>query len=602
MLKMTDIFLDGKYIGKTDKPEKLVDLIREKRRRGLISNQVNVAYHPHLDEVRILTDSGRVRRPLIVVKDGKPLLTEEHIKKLKEGKMTWSDLVEKGIIEFLDAEEEENAYVALTQKELTKEHTHLELDPAVILGISASMIPFAEFDRGDRVNFGAKMIGQTIGMYSLNFLSRADSKSNVQIYPQSPIVQTRINDVINYDTHTGGQNIVIAVACYEGYNMEDALVFNMSSVQRGLFWSMMFRTYDAEKKRYMGGQEDVIGIPEPGIRGYAGEDAYKHLPEDGIVNPETEIKSDEVLIGRISPLRFLGSMDQFITGLENIRETSVRLRHGDKGIVDRVFITETDAGNKLVKVVVRDLKKPEIGDKFASRHGQKGVIGALIPQEDMPFTESGIIPDIIFNPHGIPSRMTMGQLLEILAGKVGALEGKKIVANPFSPVSEKEIREKMEKLGFRYDGKEVMYDGRTGRRFKSMIFIGSCFYQKLDHLVSNKIHARSRGPVTLLTKQPTEGRSKEGGLRLGEMEKDCLIGHGAALLLKERFDSDKTVVPICKNCGLTAIYDRIKGKFYCPVCGESKIANVEVSYAFKLMLDELKSMMIYPKIIVEEGV
>lgn len=597
---MTDVFFNGRYIGRTDKPEEFVRLIVEKRRKGLISDQVNIVYYQYLDEIRILTDSGRVRRPLIVVKDGKPLLTDEHVKKIEEGKITWSDLVKEGVIEFLDAEEEENAYIALRPEKVTEEHTHLELDPAVILGISASMIPFAEFNRGDRVNFGAKMIGQTIGMYSLNFLSRADSKSNVEIYPQSPIVQTRTNDVINYDMHTGGQNIIIAVMCYEGYNMEDALVFNMSSVQRGLFWSMMFRTYDAEKKRYMGGQEDIIGIPEPGIRGYAGEDAYKHLPPDGIIDPETEVNSDEVLIGRISPLRFLGSMDQFITGLENIRETSVCLRHGDKGIVDRVFVTETEVGNKLVRVVVRDLKKPEVGDKFASRHGQKGVIGALIPQEDMPFTESGIVPDVIFNPHGVPSRMTMGQLLEILTGKVAALEGKKIVSNPFSPVSEKEIREKLEELGFRYDGREVMYDGRTGRKFKSMIFIGSCFYQKLDHLVSNKIHARSRGPVTLLTKQPTEGRSKEGGLRLGEMEKDCLIGHGAALLLKERFDSDKTIVPICKSCGLTAIYDRIKGKFYCPVCGESKIANVEISYAFKLMLDELKSMMIYPKIIVEE--
>jgi DNA-directed RNA polymerase beta subunit len=229
------------------------------------------------------------------------------------------------------------------------------------------------------------------------------------------------------------------------------------------------------------------------------------------------------------------------------------------------------------------------------------VIALIVPQEDMPFTEDGIVPDIIFNPHGIPSRMTIGQLLEILAGKVSAITGKIIYSPPFNPTPEAELRKLLELYGFRNDGKETMYDGRTGRRFTAQIFIGNCFYQKLDHLVSNKIHARSRGPVTLLTKQPTEGRSKEGGLRLGEMEKDCLIAHGAALALKERFDSDKTVVPVCSECGLVAFYDRVKNKRICPVCGESKIVDVEMSYAFKLMLDELKSMLIYPKIVVREA-
>ena len=362
----------------------------------------------------------------------------------------------------------------------------------------------------------------------------------------------------------------------------------------------MYRTYESEKKRYMGGQEDVIGIPQAGVKGYLGEDAYKHLPEDGIVNPETVVQGDDVIIGRTSPLRFLGTADQFVAGIENIRETSVTLRHGDLGTVDRVFITETSNGTMLIKTVVRDSKRPEVGDKFASRHGQKGVVAAIVPQEDMPFTSDGVVPDIIFNPHGIPSRMTMGKMLEIIAGKVAALSGNYVYAPAFNSPDKKQLESMLTSYGYRSDGMEMMYNGRTGEGFNVLMFIGNCFYQKLDHLVSNKIHARSRGPVTLLTKQPTEGRSKEGGLRLGEMEKDCLIAHGAALALKERFDSDKAVIPVCMTCGLVAIEDKIKNKKYCVVCNESNVVEVEMSYAFKLMLDELKCMLIYPKINLKE--
>ena len=596
---MTNVFLNGRYLGKVDDPEKLVRIIRERRRLGLISDQVNVAYHKHLDEVRILTDQGRVRRPLIVVENGKPKLTKEHIEKIRRGEWTWDDLIKNGIIEYLDAEEEENALIALREEDLTPQHTHLELHPTLILGLSGNHLVYPEFNRGDRVNYGAKMNGQAIGLYATNFLLRTDTKSNVLVYPQKPLVQTHAHKILNYEDHAAGQNLIIAFSSFLGYNMEDAIVMNKASIERGLFWSIMYRTYEAEQKRYMGGQEDIIGIPEPGIRGYAGEDAYKHLDEDGIAPPETKVESDQVLVGRMSPLRFLGTMDQFITGVENIRETSVKLRHGDRGIVDRVFISETVDGTKLVKVVVRDLKKPEIGDKFASRHGQKGVIGLVAPAEDLPFTEDGIVPDLVFNPHGIPSRMTMGQLLELLAGKLACLKGEIIYSIPFDPYPEKRIREELKQFGYADDGTETMYDGRTGTQ-QPRIFIGSGFYMKLDHLVSNKIHARSRGPVTLLTKQPTEGRSKEGGLRLGEMEKDCLIAHGAALVLKERFDSDKTVVPVCTNCGLVAVYDKIRNKYYCLACKDSKIVKVEMSYAFKLMLDELKSMLIYPKIVVNE--
>ena len=597
---MTDVFIDGRYVGTTKNPEKFINILKEKRRSGKLQNEINFSYLDYLDEIKIVTDAGRVRRPLIVVEDGKPKLTRDHIEKLQRKEIKWKDLINEGVIEYLDAEEEENAYVALRPEDLTKEHTHLELDPLVILGISTSFVPFPEFNRGDRVNFGSKMVGQSIGVFSTNFLKRTDTKSNILIYPQRPLVKTHIDDVLLHENHPGGQNVVTAFMTFKCFNIDDALVINKSSIERGLFWNYLFRNYEAEEKRYMGGQEDIIGIPEPGVKGYAGEDAYKHLPEDGIVEPETYLSDEQIIVGKTSPLRFLGSLDQFITDIENIRETSVKIRHGEEGIVDRVFITESIDGNKLVKVVIRDLKKPEIGDKFASRHGQKGVVGLILPQEELPFTKDGIVPDIIFNPHGIPSRMTIGKLLDSMTGKACAIEGKRMSSPAFHPISENYIMELLKANGFSEDGKEKMYDGETGEKYIDDIFVGVTFYQKLDHLVSNKIHARSRGPVALLTKQPTEGMSKRGGLRLGEMEKDCLIAHGASLLLKERFDADKTTVQICKDCGLPAIYDVIKNKKFCPVCGESKIVDVEMAYAFKLLLDELKSMLIYPKIISKE--
>jgi len=361
---MADVFLNGRYLGKTDKPEELVNEIKEKRRLGLLSNQINVCYYPHLNEVKIVSDSGRVRRPAVVVENGKPKLTDEILEKLKKGEISWDDLIKTGVVEHLDAEEEEGIYIALRTEDLTPEHTHMELDPSIILGLSASFIPFPEFDRGDRVNYGAKMVGQSIGLFATNYLTRVDTKSNIMVYSHKPLVKSHGHKIVNYDKHPNGSNVIIAVACFKGYNMEDAIVINASSIQRGLFWSIMMRSYEAVQKRYMGGQEDIIGIPEPGVRGYAGEDVYKYLPEDGIINTETIVDSDAVLVGKVSPLRFLGTMDQFITGIENIRETSVKLRHGDKGIVDRVFLTETTTAQSRKKLLNLTQSMPRIVTNF----------------------------------------------------------------------------------------------------------------------------------------------------------------------------------------------------------------------------------------------
>lgn len=592
-----DVYFNGKYIKTLPTPEKFVDSFRAKRRKGLISHQINIGYFKESNEVRINTEHGRARRPLIIAENGKPRLTEKHLKDLESDKIGLDFLLKNGIIEYLDACEEENSYIALRSEELTPQHTHLEIDPITIFGVPASLIPYAEYNRGDRINYGAKMAGQAIGVFSLNYPVRTDTKSNIFGSPQAPLVRTKGADIV--ESYPEGQNIVVAIMSSDGYNLNDAIVINRSSVERGLFRSYYFRTYETEKRRYFGGQEDEVTIPQVGTKGYRGEDAYKDLAEDGIINPETAVKSDSVLIGKLSPLRFLFG-EEFAAEIENKREASICVRHGEKGVVDEVLISETPDGSQLIKVRVRDERIPEIGDKFASRYGQKGVVSLLLKQEDMPFTADGTTPDILFNPHAIPSRMTIGQLLEMLSSKLGARIGEKIDASAFSHHKEEDVRALLKKLGFRDDGKQSLYDGRTGKVFEAQIFMGLCYYFKLDHMVTDKIHARSRGPVTLLTKQPTQGRAKLGGLRLGEMEQQCLLGHGAALALNERFDSDAANIPVCRKCGMLAIYDSAKNRTYCPVCKSSDVHWVHTGYAFKLFLDELKSMIINVELKTEE--
>ncbi|MBI4895363.1 MAG: DNA-directed RNA polymerase subunit B [Candidatus Aenigmarchaeota archaeon] len=594
----TVVFMDGRVIGLTDVPEKLVEKIREKRRTAQIKPYISVAYDPVFNEININTDSGRLQRPLIVVENGKSKLKQDDIERIRNSEMTWTDLIRSGVVEYLDAEEEDYALVALKEEDIKSNTTHLEITPLAILGVSANLVPFAQHNRGDRVNFGAKMSCQALGLYTENFLSRTDTKADVLIYPQTPLVSTVINDQLK-PTH--GQNIVIALMSFHGYNMDDAIIINKSSIDRGFGRSFFLRSYGIEEKRYFGIERDEIKIPDKSVQGYKTEEAYSILGEDGIINRETEVKSGDVLVGRVSPLRFFGQSESLMVGIESRRETSETVRYGEEGIVDNVLVTETISGDKIVKIVVRSDRNPEIGDKFASRHGQKGIVGLIIPESEMPFTKEGIVPDVIVNTHAIPSRMTIGQMLEIITGKLGANIGSKMDGSPFITTNtEDKVRKALIENGYRDDGKETLYDGVTGRMLTGKILVGPCYFQKLHHMVANKIHSRARGPVTLLTKQPTAGRSKQGGLRLGEMEKDCLIAHGASLLLKERMGSDLAKIPICLECGLVAIEDKVKNRIYCAICKKGKVEYLEMSYTFKLMLDELKCMGIYPSVQAKE--
>ena len=597
---MTEVFMNSKFAGEVDDAQKFVNSIIEERRKGNLTYNVNVRYDEESDLVNVECSKGRLVRPLIVVKNGKSMLTEKHAQQLDKKELEWEDLLKQGIIEYVDAAEEENTLIGFFEEELTPEHTHMEVHPLALLGITTSLVPFGNFSHAVRIAIGGKNQKQAIGFYAANFSVRMDMDVNILHYPQTPLVRTLMYDIAKYDQHPSGQNIVIAVLSYKGYNIEDAIVINKGSVERGLGRSTYFRPAIAEELRYAGGLTDEIAIPDKDIKGYKTEVDYRQLEEEGIIYPEAKVAEGDVIIGKSSPPRFLSSLDEYNLTSNIRRESSVSLKHGEQGIVDFVLITENGEGNKLVQVRLRDQRIPEIGDKFTSRHGQKGIIGMLVPQSDMPFTASGITPDLCFTPHGIPSRMTISHLIEMVGAKTGALSGRMIEGTIFCGEPEKTLREELKTLGFRDDGTETMYNGETGEQMMAKVYIGNMFYLKLKHMVSNKLHARARGPIQLLTRQPTEGRAKEGGLRLGEMEKDTFVAHGASLLLKERFDSDKTMVPVCEECGLLAVFNEYKNKMYCPVCGDNvEINTVEISYAFKLMLDEFKSLGIYPKLVLE---
>jgi DNA-directed RNA polymerase subunit B len=594
---MVDVYLNEKFIGNIDNPKEFVNNVRKQRRENIVSKELNISYNEELNEVFIETTKGRLRRPLIIVENGSSKLTEDHIEKIKNKEIKWNDLLEEGIIEYVDAAEEENALVALYEKDLTKDHTHLEVSPVGILGVVTSMVPYSNFGSSSRLIRGSKIQKQALGMYATNFLLRTDTDASVLHYPQRPVVKTLMHNVFNYDEHPSGQNLTIAVMSYEGYNMQDSVILNKGSVQRGLGRSTFYHPFSLDEVRYSGGLMDEISIPDKEVKGYKAEKDYRYLEEDGIIYPEAKVGPEDVVIGRTSPPRFLSGMDEFNVAATTRRESSVSIGEGHQGIVDAVFLTENEEGNRLVQTRLREQRIPEIGDKFASRHGQKGVIGLLVPHENMPFSSSGITPDIIFSPHSIPSRMTVSHLLEIVSGKVGALSGKQIDATAFDTPDEKELRKELLSMGFRDDGTESFYNGLTGERFTAKIYTGNIYYLKLKHMVADKIHARASGRIQLLTRQPVEGRAMGGGLRLGEMEKDCLVAHGASLLLKERFDSDKTIIHVCEECGLVSTYDSYKNKAICPRCSAaSKVSTVELSYAFKLLLEELKSMGVYPKI------
>ena len=605
------VFLDGKFIGYFPDGEELVSSLRELRRNNKINSHVGISLHTPEEEgatkrLYINCNAGRVLRPVILIKDGKSLLTNDLIEKTSKKLVSWLDLIRMGVIELIDANEEENCDITFDEKN-TKKFTHLEIFSSAILGAGASIIPYPEHNQSPRNTYESAMAKQSLGFSTPMMNTSTYVRQHFMLYPQTPIVSTKAMDLLGLEKRPAGQNCVVAVLPFDGYNIEDAIVLSQSSVDRGLGRTFFYRIYESEAKQYPGGMRDSFQIPNPdeNIRGYKGEKSYRLLEEDGIVATESTVKGGDILIGKTSPPRFMEDYREFESQGPYRRDTSVGVRPTENGVVDTIVMTQSNEGGKMFKVRVRDMRIPEIGDKFASRHGQKGVLGILAKQEDLPYTADGISPDVLINPHAFPSRMTVGMMMESITGKAAALRGAKFDGSAFVGEKIDQVRDVMKDAGFKYSGKEIMYDGRTGKPFPVEVFIGIVYYQKLHHMVADKIHARARGQVQMLTKQPTEGRARGGGLRFGEMERDCIIAYGASMILKDRLldESDKDDIFVCERCGLVAYHDIKQRRYICRVCGDKgKVSSVSVAYAFKLLLQEMQSLNIAPRLMIKEKI
>lgn len=618
MAKKVKVFVNGAWIGIAKDPYSLFQMMKQKKFNGEINIHTSVVFYVKQMEIRICNDSGRPTRPLLRVNPdtGDLYLTREVLDALRAGTVTWNDLfvnhhplIPEAILEYIDPDEQNTSMIAISPKELKHprnpeynyKYTHCEIHPSTIFGVVTSCIPFPEHNQAPRVTYQGAMAKQAMGLYVTNFDTRMDKTSYVLTYPMRPIVDTRLMNLIEINNVPSGEMAIVAIATYSGFNQEDSIIMNQGAIDRGLFGATIYHTERDEDKKLQG-DEEIRCRPDPKKTKGMKFGNYEKLDKNGLMPENTLVENGDIIIGKVIPIR------------ENKNDHTKNLKYQDHShihrtieetYVDKNYVDRNGDGYTFCKVRLRAYRKPVIGDKHASRFAQKGTIGIILPEADMPTTEDGVKPDLIINPHCIPSRMTIGQLKETILGKVLLSLGLFGDGTSFNQMPVQEMCDELQKVGYERYGNEVLYNGMTGEQIETSIFMGPVFYQRLKHMVNDKQHSRSIGPMMNLTRQPAEGRSRDGGLRFGEMERDCCLSHGAARFTRERtYDvSDKYQVHVCNQCGMIAAFNNERHIHMCKTCeNRSNFSRVELPYACKLLFQELNTMNIAPRIRTEKSV
>ncbi|MHB1953276.1 MAG: DNA-directed RNA polymerase subunit beta [Sulfobacillus sp.] len=647
----TLVFLNGALVGVClpGDTHRIVKGLKVLRRHGVLNPSVSISWMIDVKELVIWCDGGRYSRPVLIVENNRlvaatrAMTDRDFLARLRAGTVTWNQLLrppediagtagpardpcpepdatlENGaVVEFLDTNESETAMIAFNDRDLRENspdnpefltYSHCEIHPMMWLGVMGFIIPFSDHNQSPRNCYQASMGKQAMGLYVPNINERADVMAHVLCYPQIPLVANRTNRYTHIDRLPHGQQTIVAVACYSGYNQEDSVIMSQNFIERGGLNSLFMRTYRDEEEQHKSpnGLKQEFRRPDPLVTRDLGNKNYDLLDDKGLVKIWSQVdgRRNDVLIGKVVQQR----EDPDNTG-KLYKDVSTVAKHNEKGVVDMITpMTSADNntngdGYRYYKARVTDLRQPIIGDKVASRSAQKGTIGMVYRQEDMPFTESGIVPDLIMNPHALPSRMTWSHVLETVCGKACALSGSYLDSTPFCDFQPEDTYRVLESSGFERYGNEVMYNGMTGEQLQVAIFIGPTYYQRLKHLVEDKIHARSTGPVQLLTRQPAEGRSREGGLRLGEMERDCLLSSGLSMFLKQKSmdNSDMFRVYVSKKYQGIVVANPDKGiyRYNDKDLPEEDVVEIQCPWSNLLVFREINSMGIDTRFVTED--
>jgi DNA-directed RNA polymerase II subunit RPB2 len=599
----TKIILNGRWLGVTSEPLTLYQNLKEKKYKGLIHIYTSITFNTLEKAIYIYNDSGRLIRPVYKIKNKQLCINPTIIQQLVQKELCWDDLLlstrlEESVIEYIDSEEQKFGMISMKYDQMDPQYhyTHCEIHPSTIFGVLASCIPFPEHNQSPRNTYQCAMGKQAIGIYASNFNKRMDKTAYILNYPMKPLVDTRIMNMLKISSLASGNQVIVAIMTHSGFNQEDSILFNRASVDRGLFHSTLYHTEKDEDKK-VNGEEEIRTKPNKAITRNIKFGNYDKLNAQGLIPENTLLEDKDIYMGIMTSIK--GSKNDNNQTVK-YEDCSKSYKTHEECYIDRNYVKRNGEGYTCCKVKIRSHRVPAVGNKFSSRHGQKGTIGHIINEEDMPFTKEGLRPDLIINPHAIPSRMTIAQLKETQLGKLLLELGLYGDGTSFGNLDVKTICRELSKNNFESTGNELLYDGKSGAQIETSIFIGPAYYQCLKHMVADKQHSRCIGPMVNLTRQPAEGRSRDGGLRFGEMERDCMISHGASRFTKERiYDvSDKYNVHTCNQCGLIVPYNEEEKIHYCKVCDNRvDFSYVEIPYSCKLLFQELIAMNVVPRMI-----